>query len=304
MRSSSSRRSAGACVFASVKSPSTSWSVITVAVALLMLSASSVFAQITIPNSSSGTKASRLVSLTSANPSTGITSPHGVSGGVVGICVQGCGTSGTATIHITAQVGCVFDGGTTAGDYVQLSSSADGNCHDTGATYPSTGQVIGRVLSTHASAGTYVIDLFPAEIKMAAGATGPTGPQGPAGPTGPTGPQGPTGMTGAQGSQGPPGPQGAAGPVGPAGPQGPKGDPGAAGSTGAQGPQGTQGPQGVAGPAGPTGASGPAGPSGPQGVGGVGLNPLRLAIHRWYGANQVAKFPVGANPLGGGLRRR
>jgi hypothetical protein len=34
------------------------------------------------------------------------------------------------------------------------------------------GQVIGRVLSTHASAGTYVIDLFPAEIKTAAGAIG------------------------------------------------------------------------------------------------------------------------------------
>jgi hypothetical protein len=68
---------------------------------------------------------------------------------------------------------CVFDGATTAGDYVQISSTTAGNCHDTGsASYPASGQLIGRVLSTNGAAGTYTIDLFPPEIKAASGGGG------------------------------------------------------------------------------------------------------------------------------------
>jgi len=64
---------------------------------------------------------------------------------------------------------CVFDGATTAGDYVQISSTVAGNCHDAGAAYPAGGQVLGRVLSTNASGGTYATHLFGPEIQ--AGAT-------------------------------------------------------------------------------------------------------------------------------------
>jgi len=47
-----------------------------------------------------------------------------------------------------------------------LSPSANGDCHDSGVaapSYPGTGQVVGRVLSTNASAGTYNLDFFSPE---------------------------------------------------------------------------------------------------------------------------------------------
>lgn len=126
-------------------------------------------ATITIANASStGTTTSTITKLTGA-PSTAVIAATTDTGGTVGICTSGCTTSGNATIQIAGSVNCVFDGATTAGDYVQISSSTAGNCHDTASTYPTSGQVIGRVLSTNGSGGTYSIDLFPAEIKAASG---------------------------------------------------------------------------------------------------------------------------------------
>src|SRR5215469_4301898 len=98
----------------------------------------------------------------------------------------------------------------------------------------------------------------------------PVGPAGPQGPAGPTGPQGATGPAGPTGSQGPTGATGAQGV------QGPKGDTGATGGTGATGAQGAKGDKGDAGPQGPQGPAGPA------------INPLQIAILRWYDANQSA----------------
>jgi hypothetical protein len=51
----------------------------------------------------------------------------------------------------------VFDGATIAGDYVQISSTVAGDCHDAGASLPTGGQILGRVLSTNAAAGTYAM---------------------------------------------------------------------------------------------------------------------------------------------------
>jgi hypothetical protein len=122
--------------------------------------------------SSTGTTTSTLTKLTGA-PSTAIISSSGDTGGAIGICTAACGTTGTATITIAGTVNCVFDGSTTAGDYVQISASTNGDCTDTGAsTYPSSNQVIGRVLSTNVGAGTYGIDLFPSEIKANSGGGG------------------------------------------------------------------------------------------------------------------------------------
>jgi len=53
------------------------------------------------------------------------------------------------------------------------SSSVNGDCSDVGATYPTSGQVIGRVLSTNVGAGTYAMIVFPTEID-GAGAGGGT----------------------------------------------------------------------------------------------------------------------------------
>ncbi len=83
-----------------------------------------------------------------------------------------------------------------------------------------------------------------------------------------------------------PAPVGPAGPAGAAGLQGPQGPQGSAGAAGAQGPAGANGANGAA------GAIGPAGPaySGPP------LNPLALALPRWYSANQTTTFTVGNTP--------
>ena len=116
-----------------------------------------------IQNNSAGTSQNKLaILITSATSSQVKTAVSSTTDGVEGICVGGCGASGTAQIARQGIASCVFDSsGTTAGDYVQVSSTA-GDCHDTGsASFPSNGQqVLGRVLSTHASSGTYSMLLF------------------------------------------------------------------------------------------------------------------------------------------------
>lgn len=127
----------------------------------------------TISNATStGTTVNTLTTLTGA-PSTAVIVTAGATGGVVGITTAGAGTSGTATITTAGKIPCVFDGATTANDYVQISSGTNGDCHDTGAaTYPTSGQVLGRVLSTNGSGGTYTLDLFPSEIQTSSGGGG------------------------------------------------------------------------------------------------------------------------------------
>ena len=118
-----------------------------------------------------GTTVNTITTLTGA-PSTAIISTAAATGKFVGICSSGCGTTGSATITLMGRIGCVFDGGTTANDYVQQSASANGKCTDAGATYPITGQVMGRVVSTNGGAGTYDVDLFPSEIQASSGGGG------------------------------------------------------------------------------------------------------------------------------------
>jgi hypothetical protein len=86
--------------------------------------------------------------------------------GIIGICVMGCGNTGTATVQQSSGAFCAFDGATTASDYVQNSPSINGDCTDAGASFPiSGGQVLGRVTSTNSGAGAYGIDLFGPEIQ-------------------------------------------------------------------------------------------------------------------------------------------
>jgi hypothetical protein len=122
---------------------------------------------ITVANAgTTGTTNNTLTKLTGA-PSTAVIAATTDTKGVVGITTSGSGTSGNAVIQIAGTVNCVFDGTTTADDYVQISSSTGGDCHDSGPNYPTTGQAIGRVLVTNGSAGTNSIVLFPAEIQAA-----------------------------------------------------------------------------------------------------------------------------------------
>src|SRR6266436_3874150 len=114
--------------------------------------------------SSTGTTVNKLAKLTGA-PSTAVKAGTSDTGGIIGIVVGGAGTTGNAQIAVSGQATCVFDGATTAGDYVGISSTTAGDCHDAGATYPTSGQVLGRVLSTNGSSGFYVVALYGPEIK-------------------------------------------------------------------------------------------------------------------------------------------
>jgi hypothetical protein len=114
---------------------------------------------IEMPNAgATGTTVNKLAKLTGA-PSTAVITATSDTSGAIGIAVGGAGTSGNAQIATDGVANCVFDGATTAGDYVQISSTAGGDCKDAGSTRPTGGQIIGRVLSTNASAGTYAMTL-------------------------------------------------------------------------------------------------------------------------------------------------
>lgn len=126
----------------------------------------------TISNAgTTGTTLNTLTKLTGA-PSTAVIAATTDTGGVVGITSSGAGTTGSATITYAGTTSCIFDAASTAGDYVQISPTTAGNCHDAGATYPTSGQVLGRVLATSATSGSNTLDLFPSEIKAASGGSG------------------------------------------------------------------------------------------------------------------------------------
>lgn len=86
--------------------------------------------------------------------------------GIIGITVLNPGTTGTVTIQESGTTFCQFDGSVTGGDYVTVSSTNAGFCHDAGATYPANGQAIGRVISS-AGSGPQVMMLFGPELRGA-----------------------------------------------------------------------------------------------------------------------------------------
>lgn len=77
--------------------------------------------------------------------------------GAIGPVISGAGTTGTAVIQVIGQANCVFDGATTAGDFVGISSGTAGDCTDVGSTFPSLTSVVGIVTSTNGGAGTYSV---------------------------------------------------------------------------------------------------------------------------------------------------
>jgi hypothetical protein len=85
--------------------------------------------------------------------------------GLIGIASSTVAAAGSVLVNVYGTASCVFDGATTAGHYVQASTTVAGNCRDAGASYPTSNQVVGFVLSTNASAGTYTVFLFGVEIR-------------------------------------------------------------------------------------------------------------------------------------------
>lgn len=117
---------------------------------------------------STGTTLNKIAKLTGA-PSTAVIIGTTDTGSMMGIVESGAGTTGNTHIVMGGENLCVFDGATTAGDYVQASTTTAGDCHDAGSTYPTSGQILGRVLSTNGGGGTYRLAIYPSEIRGSSG---------------------------------------------------------------------------------------------------------------------------------------
>jgi Pectate lyase superfamily protein len=119
----------------------------------------------TIPNGTSSGTQTVVNKLAKLSGGTAVITSTSDTQGALGIVVNGAGTSGSAQIAAIGQAMCAFDGATAAGDFVTISQSTQGDCHDYGASggvtgpYPPTGQVLGRVLSTNAAGGTYPVSV-------------------------------------------------------------------------------------------------------------------------------------------------
>jgi hypothetical protein len=102
---------------------------------------------VSIPNCSvTGTVAFAPAILSNAAGSVcAVVAPAATTSGIIGFCFNNCGTTGQGIILQQGQSNCLFDNATTAGDYVQLSNTANGQCHDAGTSPPIGVQTLGRV---------------------------------------------------------------------------------------------------------------------------------------------------------------
>lgn len=73
----------------------------------------------------------------------------------IGICMEGCGTTGNARVGVMGKLTCDFDGSVTAGNWVAASASQPGKCTDAGTSKPAI--PLGIVLVSQVNPGSYDI---------------------------------------------------------------------------------------------------------------------------------------------------
>jgi hypothetical protein len=118
----------------------------------------------TIPNAgTTGTTNALLAKLTGA-PSTAVITATSDIAGAIGVVVSGGSTSGSAVIAVQGEATCTADNATTAGDYVIIGTATAGRCRDGGATKPTSGQIVGRFLTSTALGSAATVELWPAEV--------------------------------------------------------------------------------------------------------------------------------------------
>ena len=124
------------------------------------------------PNASGGTIASTLVEIVAgqAVSTTNATDPNQV----YGIAFQGAGTSGNVQVATLGQTPCIFDGQTTQGDQVTMSTTVAPDCHDTGSPDLTVGvPSFGKVVSNNTGTGTIgTVDLQLPGLQAFAGGGG------------------------------------------------------------------------------------------------------------------------------------
>ncbi|HXI39904.1 MAG TPA: hypothetical protein VNH83_07995, partial [Bryobacteraceae bacterium] len=92
----------------------------------------------------------------------------GTLNGLIGVSVNGNSNAGAAAeIELGGMSSVQTDGATTAGDYLIASITGNGQVHDAGSTWPTdpSKQVLGRILSTNASSGTFTALMFGPELR-------------------------------------------------------------------------------------------------------------------------------------------
>lgn len=92
--------------------------------------------------------------------------PADDSGGGIGIVTSGA--SGSVVVQLAgAYSGAILDGSASVGDYLQSSTSVPGAGHSVGAAYPTSGQVLGRVIGLSPT----VVDIFGTEVRAGGGSS-------------------------------------------------------------------------------------------------------------------------------------
>ena len=108
---------------------------------------------------------------TQGNPATLGVTPAGATGGALGIALFSSAPAGLVQVATSGQVSCAFDGQPVSGDYVGLSKIQDGHCTDLGTSFPSSGQVLGRVLGVNLVGSIHPIMLYGADQRGLPGGT-------------------------------------------------------------------------------------------------------------------------------------
>lgn len=119
------------------------------------------YLDVTVPNASTtGTTTGKLAGWTTANPIKAVLHSTSTPAKAIGICVSGCGTTGSARLAVKGRAGCVFDSVPTAGNWVLPSDATAGNCKDGGNGSSRPANAIGTVYTSTVSGGTYEVILF------------------------------------------------------------------------------------------------------------------------------------------------
>ena len=111
---------------------------------------------------STGTAQYKLAKLNSSGQA--IITATSDTNGVLGVVLNGAGTTGVAQISTSGLALCAFDGTATNAHYVGISSTVGGDCTDEGSTQPVNGQAIGYVLAGGSGAGIYTVFMRPSGL--------------------------------------------------------------------------------------------------------------------------------------------
>ncbi len=108
-----------------------------------------------------GTTINLLVKGNGANPTGVITTATTDTGTgiVIGIALQTVAATASVKVATRGTATCVADNAVTAGDWIQVGTTTAGRCRDTGATFPTSGDVVGQAQSSATVGNTFTVNL-------------------------------------------------------------------------------------------------------------------------------------------------